>query len=252
MDKDFMVGDAARRGLVAAVLAKKGLSGAPNILEGPRGFCRTFADRVDFSATLQGLGREFTILNQYLKPYPSCRHTHATIDAVRAILRKQPLDIRNLDRVTIYLNDHAAAIAMAAPTTYVGVRFSQQFAAAVTFLTGRATLLQFTEEMAVNPEVRKLLAIIEIKVDPVLDKSWPEKWSSRVEATLKNGDSIVHQIDYPKGEVNNPMDEDELREKYVSLLGGEGSSAKVSRIMEQTNRIEDLKDVNELTSALCQ
>jgi 2-methylcitrate dehydratase PrpD len=252
MDKDFMVGDAARRGLVAAVLAKKGLSGAPNILEGPRGFCRTVADNVDFSETLRGLGQVFTIMNQYLKPYPSCRHTHATIDAVRAILKKQPIEAGDLERVTIYLNEHAAAIAMAAPTTYVGIRFSQQFAAAVTFLTGQATLEQFTEEMAVNPEVRRLLEIIGIKVDPVLDKSWPEKWASRVEAKLKNGKSVVHQIDYPKGEVTNPMDEEEMREKYISLLGGPGSSAKVNRIMEQTSRIEELIDVNEFTLALSQ
>jgi 2-methylcitrate dehydratase PrpD len=250
MDKDFMVGDAARRGLVAAVLAKKGLSGATNILEGPRGFCRTFADNVDFSETLQGLGKVFTIMNQYLKPYPSCRHTHATIDAVRAILKKRPLDAKDLESVTIYLNDHAAAIAMVTPTTYVGVRFSQQFAAAVTFLTGQATLLQFTEEMAVDPRIKGLLEKITIKVDPILDKSWPEKWSSRVEARLKNGESVVHQIDYPKGDVNNPMDEGELREKYVSLLAGYAPGSKVNTIMEHTRRIEDTKDVNELTTVL--
>lgn len=250
MDKDFMVGDAARRGLVAALLAKRGLSGAANILEGPRGFSHTFSDKVDFSATLQDLGNVFTILNQYLKPYPSCRHTHATIDAVRAILRKRPLDVDELDTVTIYLNEHAAAIAVAVPTTYVGVRFSQQFSAAVTFLTGQATLHQFTEEMARAPQIGRLLEKVTIKVDPLLDSAWPEKWSSRVEARLKSGESVVHQIDYPKGDVKNPMDEDELREKYLSLLMGHATDSMVDRIMEKVKHIEDLKSVKELISIL--
>jgi len=250
MDKDYMVGDAARRGLVAAVLAKRGMSGASNILEGPRGFCYTLADKVDLSATLQDLGTKFAIMNQYLKPYPSCRHTHATIDAVRAILKNRPIEVDDLDSVTIYLNEHAAAIAVSAPTSYVGVRFSQQFAAAVTFLTGQATLNQFSEAMTKDTNVEKLLGKITIKVDPILDSAWPEKWSSRVEARLKTGESIVQQIDYPKGEVNNPMDEAELMEKYRSLLGGRVTDSWINGILKKVEGVDKIGDINELTSIL--
>ena len=250
MDKDFMVGDAARRGIAAALLAKRGLSGASNILEGPRGFCHTLADKVDLSATLRDLGQKFTIMNQYLKPYPSCRHTHATIDAVRAVLKKRSIDVEDLESLTIYLNEHAAAIAMSAPTSYVGVRFSQQFAAAVTLLTGQATLNQFTEEMARNPSIEGLIRKTAIKVDPVLDGAWPENWSSRVEIRLNNGESILQQIDKPKGDIDNPMNEDELLEKYRSLLMEGVSESWINRVMEKVQTIDDMQDINELTSIL--
>ena len=91
---------------------------------------------------------------------------------------------------------------------------------------------------------------IAIKVDPVLDSAWPENWSSRVEIRLNNGESILQQIDKPKGDIDNPMNEDELLEKYRSLLMEGVSESWINRVMEKVQTIDDMQDINELTSIL--
>jgi 2-methylcitrate dehydratase PrpD len=250
MDKDLMVGEATRRGLLAAMLAKKGFSGASTILEGKRGFCHSLADDVDFNATLKGLGEEYKILNQYLKAYPSCRHTHATIDAVLELANTHSLRAKDIRSVKIYLNEHAAAIAIEAPDSYVGVRFSQQFAASVALLKRKATIHEFTEEMAKDQELRGLMGKVEIGVDPILDKMWPEKWASRVEVTLANGETLSNQVDYPKGDVRNPINEKELQQKLMSLMLGRVSKNTYSEVAKKVNEIEGIRNIRELTALL--
>lgn len=250
MDKDLMVGEATRRGTLAAILAKKGFSGAANILEGKRGFCYTIANNVDFRETVKELGKAYKIMEQYLKAYPSCRHTHATIDTVLELSRKHNLKSENIKNIKIYLNQHAADIAVNAPTSYVGIRFSQQFAAAIALLEKRATLQEFTEEKAKDPKVRELMEKVEIIVDPILDKAWPEKWTCRVEITMTNGQVLSHHVDYPKGDVRNPMSEEDLREKFESLLMGRLSDRKFNEIVGKIKGIEKIKDIKELMMLL--
>ena len=70
MSKSISVGNAARNGLLSALLAAEGFSGPGQPLEGERGFLRVTAERPDFSAISEGLGRDWALLSNTYKPYP--------------------------------------------------------------------------------------------------------------------------------------------------------------------------------------
>jgi MmgE/PrpD N-terminal domain len=71
MAKSISVGNAARNGLAAALLAEQGFTGPEQAIEGTYGFARVMSDETDFSAITDGLGDSWEILTNAYKPYPA-------------------------------------------------------------------------------------------------------------------------------------------------------------------------------------
>src|SRR3546814_19942829 len=81
MAKGVGVGNAARNGLLAALLAQQGFDGPAAPLEGQRGFLRVAAEQPDLSAVTPGLGRHWQLADNTSKPYPCGRVLTPFIDA---------------------------------------------------------------------------------------------------------------------------------------------------------------------------
>src|SRR6185295_6504467 len=70
MAKSISVGNAAKNGLLAALLARDGFSGPEHPLEGERGFLRVVTDAPKFDAICHRLGEQWELLSNTYKPYP--------------------------------------------------------------------------------------------------------------------------------------------------------------------------------------
>jgi 2-methylcitrate dehydratase PrpD len=70
MAKSISVGNAARNGLAATLLAEQGFTGPEQAIEGTYGFARVTSDEADFSAITDALGDSWEILTNAYKPYP--------------------------------------------------------------------------------------------------------------------------------------------------------------------------------------
>jgi len=70
MSKSISVGNAARNGIVSALLAAEGFSGPAAPLEGARGFLPVYADALRLEALVGGLGEVWEIGKNTYKPYP--------------------------------------------------------------------------------------------------------------------------------------------------------------------------------------
>ena len=79
------VGHAAMCGLIAATLAREGYKGASDAIEGKWGFLHAYAPAADAAKAVDGLGRRWETLKIAVKPYPSCRYSHAPIDGILAL-----------------------------------------------------------------------------------------------------------------------------------------------------------------------
>jgi 2-methylcitrate dehydratase PrpD len=64
--------------------------------------------------------------------------------------------------------------------------------------------------------------------------------------TMASGDTYVSQVDYPKGSIENPMSDEELRAKFDTLAIPVVGRARAARIAETVDRIERCSDVGEL------
>lgn len=250
MDKDIMVCEATRRGLWAAMLASKGLTGANSILEGSEGFVRAMIGHIPVQETCGWADGHYSILDTYLKKYPSCRHTHSTIDAVLNLVNAYDIKPANIAYVTVTVDSLSAKISIAEPNSDTGARFSHQFAVAVAISRGRATISDFTADVAQQPEIRDLMKKVKVIVDHDMDKEWPEKWASEVEVELVDGRIFKKRVDYPSGDKNNPLGMEEVIEKF-EFLTSHTLDANIRRdIIKMVYRIEELQDITNLMDFL--
>ena len=99
-------GRAAEGGLLAASLARHGITG-PRVVfgDGWGGFLPTYAgDRADAEALVRELGRSWRITRCAIKPYASCRGTHSAIDAIGRVLGRYRLTAGDVGHVDVRLS----------------------------------------------------------------------------------------------------------------------------------------------------
>jgi 2-methylcitrate dehydratase PrpD len=253
MEKRVFAGRAAQSGVLACLLAEKGITGARTIFEGEVGFCHTFSERPDLKKLTDGLGEKFHTEGVYLKRYPCAGTNHPYIDAAVLLSQKQngPLgcaahihkiiieggkkyhgkEILNRRRVAGEVQDVMSA------------QYSIPYAVAVTLSRGRPGVQEFSEDIIKDPEVQGLLGKCKIVRR--------ERFSGMGRLTVKFTDGTsasqdVIDTNVPIGKINR----DAVIEKFLSLssyvLGAEGAQT----VVEAVQRLEDLSDVSELTKNL--
>jgi 2-methylcitrate dehydratase PrpD len=249
MTKRFHPGRAAENGLTAALLAQSGMTGPRRVLEAEwGGFFSTYSPGIATpEATLAGLGHEFRIATSGMKPYACCRGLHACLDALFEMMREADVEASAIAGMVVHGN---AQVCRQFDRLTIGnmldAQFSMQYALAVGALSGRATLDQFLPLRSEEPQVKRLMALIEVVDDHVLRiGEYPP-----LELRLIDGRSFTRQIPFAKGAPENPLSDAELEEKAVSLIVPVLGTVRCRQLMTSIAHLDELDDVRELTGLL--
>jgi 2-methylcitrate dehydratase PrpD len=227
MTKDFNCGHAAKCGVLAALLAKEGFSGPTDVLENSKGFMVLYGGEVFPQRLTAGLGQTWRVTDVAHKPYSCCRHIHASLDALQAVLFENKLGASDVAKVTArifatgasYVNDPQ-------PWTegkgLQGARFSAQLNLAVLLTRGQEGLGNMMDSGYMNaalqaPELRTAMQCIEVVADQELDANFPDQWASRVIVQDRAGRQYDKRVDYPLGEPESPMTNEQLQGKFDKL-----------------------------------
>lgn len=104
MTKPLHAGNAAKNGIVAAILAKENVTAAKDVIEGKMGFTRAFywGNTVDLSKITENLGSPLCLVSQriHVKKYPTCYATHRSLDAILHMINSydiNPDDVETVD-----------------------------------------------------------------------------------------------------------------------------------------------------------
>ena len=218
MAKPIQVGNAARAGFFAAVMAYEGVNGTRSGLEEPHGgFFKLFGG--DPAAVLSDLAT-YRILEVAFKPYPCCRTVQAAIDAAIALRPKYrggPVTVRTfaiaVEQNGFYVQDRP-----------MRARYSLPFVVAAALADGRVDLDTF------DPAYVRTLYEAEKRVtwtiDPKLDARYPEDWAAEVEIV---GAKPV-RVDIASGDPRNPMSPQRWRAKLESLAGADAE--RLTRLVD--------------------
>lgn len=242
MQKRFNPGPAARNGVTAATIAGLGFTGASTIFDGERGFLAAFTDQNDPQQLVAGLGEPYQLDIEF-KPYSCARPIHNAIDCALEIRRKHSPD---LDRVrSIEMARHpewAHYHQNKRPQTYHEAQVSLPYSVAVALTDGQALFAQYNNARLPEP----MLLRLSDRVNIVPDASLPRGVSCRMTMTMDDGTQHVAQVDYPKGSIQNPMNDDELRAKFDSLVHPVLGAHRASEIAAMVQGIEDVSDIGQL------
>jgi 2-methylcitrate dehydratase PrpD len=247
MSKQLHPGKSSMNGLLAAFLAQKGFTGSSRIFEGEKGFLRATSGAYDLNILTDGLGETFHTARNSLKYYACCGHTHSAIEAALKACKDANLDVTAIQSVTAYVYQEALDLLedVKANTTYLA-KFNLPFCIATALNFGHVDLDDFSDERLKNPELLRLIGSMSLKADPELTRLYPQKWPSRVEIKLENGERYNGYCEYPKGDPENPFSEMELIEKFKKLCGNILTEDEKERIIDSVLNLEKMDDVTHI------
>lgn len=250
MSKQLHTGRAAQSGVMSAQLASMGLTGATQILEGELGFFNAMCPDGKPENLLAGLDRDWLIHASSFKPWPACRHTHATIDAALALQANVNIDQIASVIVSSY-RDAVLVCDQALPITTVQAKFSLQHASAVTLLFGKPKLKHFTETYINSKDVAALRAKVVVQESPDMTTVYPHHFGSTIHIKYSDGTTLDSTINDALGDPENPMSLTELQEKATMLLTSAGyEDDAISGIIAAGLTLPGATSIKELTSLL--
>jgi len=250
---------AAQAGVRAAMFAQAGITGPHSILEGEKGFCKTFGGpEVDITRLTEDLGTRFHLLDNGLKPHSCCHLIHAHLDALDVVRSKADISPDNVKSIKAATNSqqilsHIGSIIE--PADILGAQFSLPFSLAMRLHhggTGVAGGNGFWDYLEVDLKDPKLLKTAR-KVECVVADT--NKWSdvdkgAGLEVELTDGRVIKDVVPFSKGLPENPMTPAEVREKFISLVEQPLPKGRPEQIIDMVENITDLKDIKRLMDLL--
>ncbi|MDY6935594.1 MAG: MmgE/PrpD family protein [Spirochaetota bacterium] len=248
MTKPLHAGNAAKNGVVAAILAKKGFTANENILEGEQGFCRVFAGGAEIDANEIGksLGEEYTVAKDLsMKPYPSCAGTHATIDCGLYLNKNYDINPEEIEDIEIRINPGLAKSTIHSnPQTGLEGKFSNEYCVATALVEGEVGLKHFTDEKVNQPVIKRLVERAKY------NNTEETALGSEVLVTLRDGNVLSHKVNSPKGFVDNPVTMSDTEIKYTDCASLIMPKGEVDRSLQLITNLEELKDVVTLMDIL--
>lgn len=245
MSKHLHPGKAAYNGLLAVLLAREGFTGAPEIIEGEKGFCRAMAPEFDLSRITDGLGgAHYKVEENSFKIHSSCRHTHPSVDLVLELAAEYAIRPEDVDTVTVRTYLTALEITRnPAPETVYAAKFSLPYCVALALSRGSCGLGDFSEENLRDPVIRSVMSRVRLETDDAIEAAHPAKWGGYVEITTRAGQAYSAKIDFPRGDPENPAAEEELAAKFRRMARDAWREEKVEALAESVMKLEELEDV---------
>lgn len=246
MAKSVGVGGSARNGLLAALMAERGVEGPPLPLEGRLGFVPAFSDSPSPEALTAGLGTRWELLNNTFKPYPCGVVLNPVIDACLALAGRADFDVGAIGRVETSGNALLKA-RTDRPDAATGreAQVSAQHAVAVCLLRGSAGIADFDDEAVRDPRVLALRAKI---ASPLVDDTLPIG-AARLVVHLQDGSRLEQHVAAASGSLKKPMTDAALEAKFRALTRYGSPEVDAEPLLRDLWRIDEAADVAPILAA---
>jgi 2-methylcitrate dehydratase PrpD len=214
MSKSISVGNAAKNGLVSALLARDGFSGPDRPLEGQRGFLRIATDEPKLGEVLDGLGDEWEILSNTYKPFPCGVVLNPVLEACIALAKDPRLSLADVERIELV--GHPL---LRERTDRPGVRsgreaqVSAQHAVAVALTRGKAGLAEFSDAAVADPALHALGN----KVSFIDEASYPVD-CARITIRQRSGPALENFVEHAYAGSTRPMTDADIEAKLRELM----------------------------------
>lgn len=244
MSKHLHPGKAAMNGLLAALLAARGFTGASKILEGAKGFCKATAREYDLNKITDGLGQSYKILENSFKIHASCRHTHPGLDLVIALAKQFDLTPGQVEKIVVKTYGIALDITgNYQPNSLYAAKFSLPFCVALGLKKRKAGLAEFNEAALEDKEIRELMSRVELVQDPEIEALYPEQWPAIVEIYCSDNRVYTERTNFPKGDPENPVTAEELSVKFRELAGIRLKPEEAERLLQKALKMENIQNI---------
>lgn len=223
--KPYNVAKTSLLALTALQLAKCGFKGHYDPLGG-RGFFKMMTGKEDVELKPVLLNGTYAIMKSYTKPYASCRYTHPAVEA--AIHMRNKVQLEDIEEINIKTYD--LAVSGHDHTDIHGsysAKMSIPYATSAGLIYGKAGLQEFSEETVKGDSILQLTRKVSVTADDELSAVFPDIQAAVVTIKTKDGE-FYDRVDFPKGEPENPLTDEEFRDRYDGLMAYAGVDIEVA------------------------
>ncbi|WGF90449.1 MmgE/PrpD family protein [Marinivivus vitaminiproducens] len=255
--KPVHAGLAARNAVEAAELAKAGMVGRLDILEGPQGFAELFAtdDAPGWRDVTGRIGRPHVIESDGVLPkrHPCCGSTHLVLDALLDHKRMHGFEAREVRQVeTLVGIANARNLAYPDPRDAMQARFSMQYCVARALVQDRLTLADFTDEAVAATDIRRLLPLIGMTAYSAGQEraALPGRLPHRISVHLDDGRVLEALRHDAKGAITDPFSEEDRRAKFQDCAAPRLGAARAEALYVLLSSLDGQDDVAFVADAL--
>ncbi|TKB43279.1 MmgE/PrpD family protein [Thalassotalea mangrovi] len=256
MTKQWHNSEAAKSGALAAWLAKTGLTGPTQILEGPQGVFAALSDDATPGAFI-AKAPDWLIYDCSFKPWPACRHAHPAMDALLHTLEFANNKRRPQNSAAITADDIAAIdiFTYQDAVTFCDrlqvnsenhAKFSIQHAISALIIKGEPRLKHYQQDSFTNPLLVEFRQKVNVYVSTEIENRYPKHYGATCTITMIDGQSFsVERID-TLGDPECPMSENQLTHKARMLFDAAGLAQADSQALLELDWTKK-KDLTNLT-----
>jgi 2-methylcitrate dehydratase PrpD len=239
--KNVSVGNAARNGLFAALLAAEGYAASARAIEGPLGWARAMGDEPDLERLVGGLGRTWEIAKNTYKPYPAGIVFHAVIDACFKLRARLDQRLDGIVSVTV----QGSALLLARGDRPVrndrDARVSIHHCAACALLLGAAGVPEFSAAIVFQTDIVALRQKVRAQLDVALRDG-----AARVSIELASGEILSETVMAARGSLADPLSDLDIEAKLHDCSRLSGTSWNANVIIEDVWRLDGIADISRL------
>ena len=246
MAKNLAVGNSARGGLLAALLAEQDFTGGERPVEGTFGFANVMGNEPDVTQLTTQLGERWEILFNAYKPYPTGVVLHPVIDACLQLRAEHSVAAGDVAQITVRGNPLLGE-RCDRPTPRNGreASLSVQHCCAIAFVDGAAGLRQFTDAAVAKPEVLALRGRVHMTCDPDIGVE-----EAHVEVRMTSGASYAKHVPYLRGSMQCPMSDAELELKFIDQAAISAPDCDAVNAIKSLWNLETQDDVSSVVGLL--
>jgi 2-methylcitrate dehydratase PrpD len=264
--RGMYAGFVGKTGVLAALMAQRGLLGPRGCLGSPDGlFDVYFQGAYDREALVGNLGSEFELINLSFKPWPACAFAHPYIDAMLGLRSEHALRAEEIEQIEVFSGEMNKDLCRpidpatgSVPRTTNDAKRSIPFNVAVAALKGKVSFQDFTPEGLRDPKVLKVAQKVRWVPAPEFDEeSFTKKGNQlppgKVAVTDRQGRTFTKRTDYPYGHHLNPIKYDDLVEKFRDCLAYSPRPIPEQDrefVIEKILHLEEVADIREILQRL--
>ena len=238
---------AADSGLLAAISARQGVTGALDILEGEAGYGAAMSKDCDWSKATEGLGEVYNITRMTTKNHGCCGHTFAAIDG--AIALREQHDLTATDIKVIRVGGYSATVDICSGKSHktpVEGRFSVPYLVANGIVYGNARLDAFSETRLADPTVSSLAPKVTVYLDQEIDSRFPHRRSARVTIETNDGRMLEHYQPTRIGDPDAPLTDQQIADKFKELVVPVTGDEAAHSLLDACWSLESLNSIRKL------
>jgi 2-methylcitrate dehydratase PrpD len=245
MCKPFHPGNAAKNGLLAALLAQRNFTSSDQGIEAKRGFANVLSTAFKPEQITARLGESWEIALNTYKPFACGIVIHPAIDGCIQLRNAHRLKAEEIE--SIALKTHPLVLELTgkkSPRAGLEGKFSVYHSAAVAIIHGAAGEAQYSDECVRDPRVIALRDRVSATADPAVHED-----QVRIAIRLKDGRTLEQFVEHAIGSLDRPMSDADLEAKFRGLAEGILAPGETARLMRLCWDVDALEDPGEVARA---